>query len=80
MNKTYRMILVIESAVESRHEDVEIGLQRMQVLVSLTIDSADETRVEVVRVHGLRSNRENSIGDRDVDVGEGFGDAVEGID
>jgi hypothetical protein len=67
---------MIEFAVETRHENVQIGLQRVQVAICLRVDFADHACIEVVRIHGLRANREDSVEDGNVHVSGLLGDAV----
>lgn len=64
------------SFVEPRHEDVQIGLQRPQVVERVLVDFPDHGRVEVVGVDVLGPDRQDSIGHGDVNVRSLLDDAV----
>lgn len=64
------------SFVESRHEDVQIGLQRPQVVERVLVDFPDHGRIEVVGVDVLWPDRKDSIGHGDVHVRSLLDDAV----
>lgn len=66
----------MESFAESRHEDVQVGVQCAQVVEGVQVDLLQQIRVEAVRVHVFWTNRENSVGDWDVDVGGVFDKAT----
>lgn len=68
---------MLEFAVESSHENVQIGLECAQVVESLLVDAVDHARVEVARIDVLWSDGEDSVGNGNVDVCGLFGDAVD---
>lgn len=68
---------MLEFSVESRHENVQIGFQRMQMVDCLLVDFVHHADVEIVRINLLRSDREDSVGDGNVHIGGLFQDAVE---
>lgn len=67
---------MIEFAVEARHENVEVRLERAQVVDGLLVDFVDHAGVEVGGIDGLRADRQDAVEDGDVHVGGLLGDAV----
>lgn len=46
----------MELFAESRHEDVQVGLQCAQVVEGVQVDLLQQIRVETVGVHVFRAN------------------------
>lgn len=70
-----RRSLMVKLAAEPSHDDVQVCFQGAQVVEGCWIDFAQEAAVKVRRIHHLRTEREDSVGDGNVDVGGVFDDA-----
>lgn len=49
--------LMMKLAIESGHENVQIGLQSAQMVKRVVVDSLHQAWIKIGCVHGLRSDR-----------------------